>query len=235
MALRPDTHAHLLAHHRDFGAFADALSQSHGGRFDSVFWAFAQQYAPAAPARVVDLGTGPGLLLPELALRFEGADIVGVDGQPEMVARARAVAAGVPGLRVIDHDLSAGAVAGIDAGSVDLVIASMLLHEMQVPTLLLDEIARMLRPGGVVILSDWIRFPLHRYAEERRPETLDAFVHFSEHCRYTADDLVWLAECSGFRVLECLTRRSGSKALMALARVDAPGPGAADAVRGGGL
>src|SRR3954465_9566551 len=43
----------------------------------------------AAPARVVDLGCGPGNLTALLAARWPAADVVGVDSSTEMVARAR--------------------------------------------------------------------------------------------------------------------------------------------------
>lgn len=221
MPLHDDTHAHLLAHHRDFAAFADVMVATYRRRFDAVFWGVVSEYAPPEPRRVIDLGTGPGLLLEDLASRFPDAEIVGVDAQPEMLARARETVAALPRARLVEHDLAVPPIAELEAGGADLVIASMLLHEMQVPTRLLDEIARLLRPGGVLILYDWMRQPLERYAESVRPETLDQYTHFSEHCRYTAEDLAWLTERSGFKMLEWMTRRSGRHAMLVAERAGA--------------
>jgi trans-aconitate 2-methyltransferase len=46
------------------------------------------------PAYVVDLGCGPGNLTRDLADRWPGADIEGVDSSPEMIERAQAESAG---------------------------------------------------------------------------------------------------------------------------------------------
>jgi SAM-dependent methyltransferase len=225
MTLLPETDAHLRAHHRDFASFAAQMVDTHGRRFDRVFWGFVDAYAPVEIARVVDLGTGPGLLLADLAARYPTAEIVGVDGQPEMLARARQVEARVERVRVVAHDVSQGAVPSIDASSVDLVVVSHVLHELLRPTQLLDEVRRALRPGGVLVLTDWIRSPLASYFEGKRPETEDQFTHFSEHCRYTADDVAWLVAQSGLVVDEWLARKHG-RFLTLAARKPTSGSGA---------
>jgi len=56
-----------------------------------------------APDLVVDLGCGPGTLTALLARRWPGADVVGVDSSPAMVARARD--GGVEGVRFEPGDL----------------------------------------------------------------------------------------------------------------------------------
>jgi SAM-dependent methyltransferase len=218
MALEPHTHEHLLAHHRDFKAFAQAMVDSHAGRFDPVFWAFVGKHAPAEVARIVDLGTGPGLLLKDLAERYPDAAIVGVDGQPEMLALAEEVAAGDERLSVMAHDLGGEARMAIDDASVDLAIASVLVHELHVPTRMLDEAARILRPGGTLVIYDWVRQPLESYTGGERPTTLDQFNHFSEHCRYTPEDVAWLISTSGFVVAEHMARKNGRFLLLAATR-----------------
>lgn len=219
MTLTDSTAKHLLAHHRDFEAFAVAMEGHYPGHFDAVYWAFLELYAPENPNQIVDLGTGPGRLLRDLHARYPKSTLVGVDAQPAMLERARQRVAEIPASRIVAHDLAAGPIAGLDAGGTDLVLCSMLLHEMQVPTQLLDEAHRLLCTGGILVLVDWMRFPLSRYAEGVRPHELDSFQHFSEHCRYSAEDLVWLVEQSGFRLRECMTRKSGARVMLAAEKV----------------
>lgn len=210
------THDHLSAHHGDFSAFAELMEETHERRFDPIFWATVTHYAPTSVQTIIDLGTGPGLLLLDLARRFTEAQIVGVEAQPEMVKRALERTQGNERLRLCVHDLSQPNIPELDEGKADLVIASMLLHEMQTPTTLIDEISRLLRPGGRVIVYDWIRQPLQSYSHDNRPDTLDQFTHFSEHCRYTAEDIAWLFRKSGFNVVEWIERRCGRFALWVL-------------------
>ncbi len=219
--LEPRTQRHLEAHHRDFEEFAETMVRSHAGRFDPVFWGFVDAHLPRdrAPLQLVDLGTGPGLLTVDLARRFPASVVTGVDAQPSMLERARQNAEQVPGrIRIVVRDLAAPPIAEIGPGSVDLAVASMVLHEMEVPTRLIDECARILRPGGTLIVYDWVRQPIETYFDGKRPETEDEFTHFSEHCRYTPQDLAWLFERSGFEVLEWMSRHDGRHALMALRR-----------------
>ena len=61
--------------------------------------------AAEPPARVVDLGCGPGNLTALLAERWPGADVLGVDSSPEMVAQA---AATVPSLRFVEGTCAPG-------------------------------------------------------------------------------------------------------------------------------
>lgn len=213
-ALDAHTHTHLEAHHGDFETFAALMAETHTRRFDPVFWAFIERHGPAAIARIVDLGTGPGLLLPDLLARFSGAHATGVDAQPAMLTRAADAVASCANAALVQHDLALPGLPIAD-DSVDLAIASMVVHELQVPTVLMREAFRMLKPGGVWIVYDWVRQPLSHYAEGTLPETLDAFTHFSEHCRYTPEDVTWMLEQVGFVVDEWAARHHGRHALFA--------------------
>ena len=130
--LGKDAHAHLLAHHGDFANFAEVMVETHAGRFDPVFWAFLTS-SVRAPKRIVDFGTGPGLLLAELAERFEGADIVGVEAQPDMLVHAAKIEAGNDRIHLVEQDLSAPPL-DIEPG-VDVIIASMVGQSMTPPAI----------------------------------------------------------------------------------------------------
>ncbi len=54
------------------------------------------------------------------------------------------------------------------AGTVDLVSMASVLHVIDEPLPVLAEIRRVLAPGGVFLLHDWIRRPLPAYLAWRR-------------------------------------------------------------------
>ncbi len=58
------------------------------------------------PAKVVDLGCGPGNLTATLSDRWPGADVVGVDSSAEMLAKAARLAQEHPSLRFEQADIA---------------------------------------------------------------------------------------------------------------------------------
>ena len=205
--------AHLHAHHGDFTAFRDAMIATSAGRFGPIWWGVvAQHIQPPPQATFVDLGTGPGLLLEMLRARYpDAADIIGVEIQPEMLATARDIAARC-GARIVTADLSQPPLPLPDA-SADVVTAVMSLHELLSPHALTAEAARILRPGGALVLYDWVKRPLRDYAGDR---TLDdgLLQHFREHCLFSADDLAFLLEQAGLVIDEVVGRRGGHYAIL---------------------
>ena len=96
--------------------------------------------------RVLDLGCGPG----QLARRFAPlvAEVVAMDPTPEMLAAARALAAGIANIRFVagsSYDI------GPELGSFRLVVMGRSFHWMdRVDTL--ERLDRMVEPEGAVAL-----------------------------------------------------------------------------------
>ena len=93
-----------------------------------------------APARVVDLGCGPGNLTALLAQRWHGADVVGVDSSPEMVARAQ----GVEGVRFEVGDLRSWRA----EHPVDVLVSNATLQWVPGHLDLLPALVDQVAPGG---------------------------------------------------------------------------------------
>jgi 2-polyprenyl-3-methyl-5-hydroxy-6-metoxy-1,4-benzoquinol methylase len=102
---------------------------------------------------VLDLGCGSGESLVPLARR--GAHVIGIDISPELIRLARQRLSGY-GLAATLRDGSAYAT-GLADESVDVVFSMALLHHLDLPTAR-NEIQRVLRPGGLFILREPIRF-----------------------------------------------------------------------------
>ena len=110
---------------------------------------------PLAGKRALDVGCGAGLLAEPLARL--GAEVTAVDAAPELIAAARAHAAGQR--LVIDY--RAVGVEDLD-GQFDLVTAMEVIEHVAVPTAFLRSLVTRLAPGGLLILSTPNRTQLSR-------------------------------------------------------------------------
>jgi SAM-dependent methyltransferase len=193
------------------GASDDELLQrmvdTYPERFGEAFWScFDAHVGPALPSRpvAVDLGCGPGLFLRDLSARHPGAALFGYDVTPRMIAYARAL--DVAGARFAVLDATTEALPH-PSGTVHLFGMSSVLHVLDEPLPALAEIRRVLAPGGVFLLTDWIRQPLEKYLAWRREmgeseeETLRrGFRLFPVHAKYTEADWEWLLSRAGFEI-----------------------------------
>ncbi len=102
---------------------------------------------------VVDLGTGSGRLLP--SLRGRVPNVIGVDASPSMLAEARRRAA-ADGLHDIDLRLGDLAHLPLQDAEADAVVANMVLHHLPEPARAFGEIHRVLRPGGTLLIGDFL-------------------------------------------------------------------------------
>ena len=134
---------------------------------------------------VVDLGTGTGRILPELSRRTER--IIAVDASPSMLNQARR-RADASGIADIDFRLGDLAHLPLQDGEVDAVIANMVLHHAPEPAQAVAEIHRVLRPGGKLLLGDF----LPHGQEWMRERFADQWLGFSK-----SDISHWLSE-AGF-------------------------------------
>ncbi|MDQ0773033.1 SAM-dependent methyltransferase [Streptomyces aurantiacus] len=106
---------------------------------------------------VLDAGCGPGLYLAELVAR--NAKVTGFDQSTDMVRHARARLG--PGITVRRHDLD-NPLDWLDDETVDLVLATLVIHYVRDRVAALRELHRVLRPDGRLVLStshptaDWL-------------------------------------------------------------------------------
>jgi ubiquinone/menaquinone biosynthesis C-methylase UbiE len=106
---------------------------------------------PMTPTtRVLDVGCGTGELLRRLRAKYPGAVLAGLDPVPEMLDVARDKLSGAEDLRVGYADALPWA-----AASFDVVVSCNMFHYITHPVEALREMARAIRPGGALVLTDW--------------------------------------------------------------------------------
>jgi len=113
------------------------------------------------PGRVVDLGCGPGNSTELLVARFPGAEVVGLDNSPEMLAAARKR---LPRTRFIEAD----AATWTPADPVDLLFSNATFQWIPDHRAVLGRLAAALPPGGALAMQvpDNLGEPTHMLMRE---------------------------------------------------------------------
>lgn len=102
----------------------------------------------------LEVGPGDGAFLLELAPAFER--VVALDNTLVMLeqARERAARAGLDNIEFIYGDTGAEQLAGLQA---DCIVINMVLHHTPSPVDILRDVAALLAPGGVLLVTDLCR------------------------------------------------------------------------------
>ena len=141
--------------------------------------------------RVLDVGCGTGTLAVELSRRAPQAEVIGVDGDPEILTRAelKAVTSGTD----IEFLSALATALPFADNSFDRVTCSLLLHHLVRPQKVaaLGECRRVLRPGGRFVVADWgpAADPLMRLAFLGL-QTLDGFEPTRDHAAGLLPELI---------------------------------------------
>jgi ArsR family transcriptional regulator len=171
--------------------------------FDAVAGRLGRDYVPGKswkslaeallrlmpPLVVADLGAGEGssaLLLSQRAVR-----VIAVDSSAKMieVGREQALRNGVTNLEFRLGDMEEIPIA---AGEVELAFFSQSLHHALHPARALEEAARILSPGGRIVILDLVR---HRFEEARE-------LYADEWLGFTESELESMLSAAGFTAIQ---------------------------------
>lgn len=145
--------------------------------------------SPLAGKRVLDVGCGDGALTEKLARL--GADAVGVDVDPGMIAAAK-VRSGA------SYQIADAAALPFADGAFDRVIAMTVLCVCDEPDKMVKEMARVLRPGGRLVIGELGRWSL--WALVRRARALFGDPLWRHARFFTKAELTALAADAGLEV-----------------------------------
>lgn len=135
-----------------FDIVADQWDQMRVGYFDESVREAAIAKANLRPDMVVaDVGTGTGYVATSLAPLVQ--KVYGVDASAEML-RVAEENMRRQGLTNVEFKTGDGLNLPFEDNSLDAVFANMYLHHIEEPPLAIAEMVRVLKPGGVLIITD---------------------------------------------------------------------------------
>ncbi|HWH17406.1 MAG TPA: metalloregulator ArsR/SmtB family transcription factor [Allosphingosinicella sp.] len=154
--------ARLAAVRADRAAAAERYFASHAADWDElrslhiaeseVEAAIARAIADRPIGRLVDIGTGTGRMIELFGPAADAA--LGVDRSPEMLrlARVKLAQAGLQSAELRQGDMYS---LPLPQGSADTIIIHQVLHYAQQPEAAVAEAARLLAPGGRLVIVDF--------------------------------------------------------------------------------
>lgn len=137
-AARLDERRELIASHEQYGELACSL---------------LDQALPDGGDSTLEVGPGEGRFLPALSWRFR--QVTGLDNSPAMLDRARqaADAGRLDNVRLVTGDWPEEA----PAEEFDAIVLNMVLHHLPAPADSFGRAASLLRPGGVLLITELCR------------------------------------------------------------------------------
>jgi SAM-dependent methyltransferase len=141
---------------------------------------------------VLDIGAGTGFLSLEVAKKLTaGGSVIALDASADMLAQLAELSKTQGTNGTVRTLLADASDTGLADASVDVVVSSMVFHELSDPGEVAREIARVLKPGGSVVVADFRRTLLTRL--------FTLFHHGGSHGVFTPAQMVELLEGAGLR------------------------------------
>jgi len=157
-----------------------------------------------SPQRVLDLGCGTGTFSPWLQKKFPQAEVISLDIAMGMLRAARS--SGRTRFNICGDAESLP----LQTASIDVIFSNLAIQWCQQPECLFAEIYRVLKPGGVCLLSTFVPGTLREL--ETAWQQVDAAVHTNHF--FSAEELRSAAAGQGFADISCFnevcTRYYGS-------------------------
>jgi ubiquinone/menaquinone biosynthesis C-methylase UbiE len=143
--------------YRDLAAFNDRAARYDQGWRGRLHHEIANRTASlamatsASPSRVLDVGCGTGYLLRTLARRYPDAlELCGIDAAPQMISTASAFTRDDR----LSFTVGVAEELGYPDGTFDLIVSTTSFDHWTDQRAALVECARVLRPGGQLVLVD---------------------------------------------------------------------------------
>lgn len=154
--------------------------------------------------RILDIGTGPGWLLVKLHHESPRLRLTGLDVSPSMVVRAWKNMAEAGLSEVIEVREGNASHVPFSDNSFDTVVSTGSIHHWKNPTACLNEVYRVLKPGGFALMYDLVSDTPASVLKETarefgRLKMLLLWLHSFEEPFYSSKDFELLARPTLFK------------------------------------
>lgn len=208
----------VMGGQKEVEAYASAAGQKHWDALDDILVEQVLSLLPGGKISagfLLDLGCGPGNIALKIAARCPCLRVAGVDRSRTMLRVARR-AAETQNLarRVFFFQGDAGEL-GFPDGAFDFVLSNSVLHHLTSPGKVFEEMVRVAKPGGTVLVRDlrrpsWLAFPFHvRWHGRHYSGVLRKLFEDSVRAAYTPEELAGLLSKSGMSEA-CIFLQDGS-------------------------
>jgi SAM-dependent methyltransferase len=147
------TDAHSGSIREEFAHQADAFARAPALSGAATLDVLVELAPEDAEARWVEIACGPGLIARAMAPRV--GSVLGVDLTPAMIEKGRADAAAA-GVENVSFEVGDATALDLPDDSFDGAITRFSLHHIPAPIRVLEEMRRVVKPGGYVVVSDFV-------------------------------------------------------------------------------
>lgn len=193
--------------HKDPKALAlHKMAVSYEKKFNHIF-PVLDRHVAREPLRIADFGCGPGYALVDFHKRYEVSFLYGIDLMFEAIESARDLIRRHNieyKTKLIQMNLDEDEIP-IPEQSIDIVIASQLIHTLSLPIEVVAKIFKIMKPDGILVVFDWVRFSLDEAFEmwgRKGDAGLQAYHNWLRFSRFDSKDLFRILSLGGFKIKE---------------------------------
>jgi ubiquinone/menaquinone biosynthesis C-methylase UbiE len=147
--MRPARHDQLIA--QAFTDQAESFNRSATANAAEILDAIVAASGPKRDERWLETACGPGIIARRFAT--QAGSVHGIDVTEAMIAMARREAAGA-GIDNVSFELGDATATGLPDACFDGAVSRFSVHHIPLPGRMIDELARVVRPGGRIAIAD---------------------------------------------------------------------------------
>ncbi|MFW9975619.1 MAG: class I SAM-dependent methyltransferase [Candidatus Thorarchaeota archaeon] len=180
------------------------MAKSYHVRYDDKFWnTFASLSSSDTRYVIADFGCGPGLLLSDLANKFNAHTAIALDESEPMLTlaeknlRNRTKLESIQ-IQQVNFDTDEIRIA---LDSIDLAFSGFMLHEVTSPRDFVARVYKLVKSNGVYIVYDFVSGNEEQFVKAMIDFNMseeEARKRYPHMCKHSAEHIVEILEASGF-------------------------------------